>query len=146
VVNEQNDNPSENSDSQTKEYRVSEEVYNKTFQDITSFIEELNIVIQKKDYEKWLTYLTSKYITETSRIDYLNKWREDKILKEKKIVLSDLRDYFDFLVVPRRANVKLDLLEFLDDSHLYAYTIVKGEKYLLYYLINTTKGWKIDFY
>ena len=71
---------------------------------------------------------------------------KDSRLQEQNIVLHSLRDYFDNVVVPRRFHAKLNDIEFLDDSRIYAYTIIRGEKYLLYYLINSADGWKIGFY
>jgi len=122
-----------------QEFVVTEELYNQTFDDIEAVIAELNALIQAKDYDLWLTQLTDTYIEETSKSAYLSKW-----IKEPD--QRDLKTYFLEVVVSTRSKVKLDEIEFIDDSSVCAYTVYKGEKYLLYYLVKTEDGWKVDFY
>ncbi len=128
------------------EYAVSKEVYNRTFDEIRAVITELNTHIARGEYEGWLEHLTDNYVRETSRQEYLDKWKEDPELKQRGIVLRSLHDFFEYRVVPTRSRAQLDEIQFVDDSHVYAYTVLRGEKYLLYYLVKTDKGWKVDFY
>ncbi len=129
-----------------QEFTVSAEVYNRTFDEIRGVITELNTRIAKREYAGWLEHLTESYVRETSKQEYLDKWKEDPELKRRGIVLKTLRDFFDYRVVPTRSNVKLDEIQFVDDKHVYAFTVLRGEKYLLYYLVKTENGWKVDFY
>jgi hypothetical protein len=129
-----------------QEYKVTTEVYNRTFDEIRAVITELNMHIAKREYSAWLEQLTQTYVTETSKQEYLDKWKDDPELKRRGIVLKTLRDFFDYRVVPTRSNVKLDEIQFSDDRHVYAFTVLRGEKYLLYYLVKTANGWKVDFY
>ena len=76
----------------------------------------------------------------------MSRWLSDPRFKDSNITIETLNDYFTYVVVPTRSLVKLDKIEFIDDSKLYAYTEFKGEKYLLYYLVRTENGWKIGFY
>ena len=138
--------PEEKPVEEPPKFEVSEEVYKQTFGDIKSVIEELNRIIQNREYKNWLTYLTENYVKNTSRPEYLRRWQRDPRLKEKNIVLRTLKDYFDYVVVPTRSEAKLDEIEFLDDTRVYAYTVFESKKYLLYNLLRTEKGWKIDFY
>ncbi len=127
------------SEAEEEEFIVTEELYNKTFDDIEAIINELNEVIQNKEYEKWLKYLTEEYIKKTSKSEYLGKWFKDP---DKRT----LKKFFTEVVVPTRSKVKLDEIEFLDDNSVYAYIIHKEEKYLLYYLVKIEEEWKIGFY
>jgi membrane-associated HD superfamily phosphohydrolase len=136
----------EESKSEPAKFEVSEELYKQTFDDIKSIIEELNRIIRSREYKTWLTYLTEEYVENTSRPEYLRRWQKDPRLIEKNIVLRTLKDYFDYVVVPTRSQAKLDEIEFRDDTHVYAYTVFEGKTYLLYYLVKTEEGWKIDFY
>lgn len=129
-----------------EEFIITDELYEETFNDINSVINDLNKIIQRMDYDAWLTFLTDNYITETSKPSYLEKWDNDKNLQQKNIVIRSLKDYFDYLVVPRRSNVQLDEIEFKEENRVYAYTIINGVQYLLYNLLRTEDGWKIDFY
>ena len=133
------DEPIKESETEEEEFIVTEELYNKTFDDIEAIINELNEVIQNKEYEKWLKYLTEEYIEETSKSEYLGKWFKDPDRRT-------LKYFFTEVVVPTRSKVKLDEIEFLDDNSVYAYIIHKGEKYLLYYLVKMEEEWKIGFY
>ncbi len=129
-----------------QEFAVTTEVYNRTFDEIRAIIEELNGHIERSEYEKWLGYLTENYVRETSRPEYLDKWRDDPELRRRGIVLKTLKDFFVYRVVPTRSSVKLDEIQFVDDRHVYAFTVLRGEKYLLYSLVRTDTGWKVDFY
>jgi hypothetical protein len=131
---------------QAQPYTVTREVYDRTFDEIRAVILELNTHIAKREFEGWLEHLTPNYVQQSSRHEYLDKWKDDPELKRRGIVLKTLRDFFDYRVVPTRSNVKLDEIQFLDDTHVYAFTVLKGEKYLLYYLVRTDNGWKVDFY
>ncbi len=138
--------PEQKPEGKQEKFEVSEELYKQTFDDIESIIGELNRIILNREYKNWLTYLTEAYVKNTSRPEYLRRWQKDPRLKEKKIVLKTLKDYFDYVVAPTRSKAKLDEIEFNDDTHVYAYTVFQSKKYLLYNLVKTEKGWKIDFY
>jgi hypothetical protein len=128
------------------EFSVTTEVYNRTFDEIRAVIDELNRHIAGGEYEGWLEHLTQNYVRETSRPEFLDKWRDDPELKQRGIVLRTLKDFFVYRVVPTRTTAKLDEIEFVDDEHVYAFTVLRGEKYLLYSLVKTAEGWKVDFY
>ena len=138
--------PEEKPESEQEKFEVSEELYKQTFDDIESIIRELNRIINNREYKNWLTYLTEAYVKKSSRPEYLRRWQKDPRLREKKIVLRTLKDYFDYVVVPTRSEAKLDEIEFCDDTHVYAYTVFQSKKYLLYNLVKSEQGWKIDFY
>ena len=140
------DDPKQAQETQPEKFEASEELYKETFEDIEALIKELNEIIREGKYNVWLTYLTEDYIQKTSRPEYLRRWQKDPRLSERNITLHTLRDYFEYVVVPTRSRVKLDEIEFVDDHQVYAYTVFEGQKYLLYNLVKTDDGWKIDFY
>ena len=124
-----------------EEFEATEELISQTFDDIEAIIEQLNSTISKRDYDTWLTYLTENYIEKTSEQSNLDKYEPKQIEK-----LTSLKDYFDYIVVPTRSRVNLDEIEFEDDRSLFAYTVLRGQKYILYYLVKVEKDWKIEFY
>ena len=146
IKSSETEKPEEKTPKSQEEFKVTEELYKRTFEDINDVIEKLNTIIKNNEYDTWLTYLTDSYITETCKPDYLVKWQRDPRLIEKNITLRTLKDYFIYVVVPTRSQAKLDKIEFLDDTRVYAYTVFKGEQYLLYNLVKGDEGWKIDFY
>ncbi len=129
-----------------EEFVITEEIYEETFKDINNVINELNSIIQSENYDSWLNYLTEYYIIETSKPSYLEKWENDKNLQASGIIIQSLKDYFDYLVVPRRSKAQLDTIEFIDENRVYAYTIINGVQYLLYNLVRKENEWKVDFY
>jgi hypothetical protein len=123
---------------------VTKEVYEATLVDIRIFIETLNSIIRGKDYESWISYLTDEYITEVSDPAYLAKISETPVLKRRAIVLKSLKDYFLNVVVPSRANDRVDEIEFVGEDRIIAFTLnPKGERLVLYYLEKVDKLWKI---
>ena len=62
---------------------VTEEVYNKTFDEVEEFIRNLNEIIRERDYQTWLTYLSDEYIRRTSDPGYLSEQSEKPLLKKK---------------------------------------------------------------
>jgi hypothetical protein len=126
-----------------KEYAVTEAVYEEVFTDIEKLIEEMNRIIATQDFEKWKYLCTLYYLDYYSRKDVLDEISEKPLLKKYNIHLKTLHDYFSYVVVPSRANVRLDEIVFIDQSHLKAYMYIMDKKAVLYYLEKTEGQWLI---
>ena len=124
-------------------FAVSEEVYAETFEDIRQLIDDLNAIVREENYGKWLTYLTDDYITHFSSAEVLADNSNQPVLKKYKVTLSSLQDYFKWVVAPSRQNAKLDDLVFIDNEHVKAIMINKGQRTILYLLEKDGEGWKI---
>lgn len=122
---------------------VTEEFYAKTFIDIEKMILELNNIILKQDYNTWLSYLTDEYIRRFSDPENLQQISEEPKLKRYNVRLRNLRDYFNYVVVGSRQNVRLDDIVFIDSDHVKALMVIDGVPYLLYLLENINGEWKI---
>ncbi|GEM_PF-1675695 len=122
---------------------VTEKVYKKTFDEIKKIILTLNKIISDKDFDSWKDYLTDDYIKKVSNPEYLAKMSSSPILKQQGIVLQSLEDYFFYVVVPSRANARLDKIEIIDKTHVKAITIINGSPIILYRLVNVDGAWKI---
>jgi hypothetical protein len=127
----------------TEEFVVTEEVYSKTFDEIEMFIRNLNDIIRNEDYDTWLTYLSEDYKTRTSDPAYLKQQSEQPLLKKSNVHLSSLRDYFTYAVVPSRTQAQLDEIEFIDETQVRAFAMIKNTKALLYLLVRENDNWKI---
>jgi len=125
------------------QFKVSEDLYKKTFSDIEALINTLNRIISDTNFDEWKKYLTKEYIEYYSSQENLKNFSETPILKKYKIVLRSLKDYFTYVVVPSRADVQLDDISFLDDNNIKAYMKIDGEPVVLYTLINIQGNWKI---
>ncbi|MFP4430465.1 MAG: hypothetical protein ACOCW6_02795 [Spirochaetota bacterium] len=126
------------------EIEVSVEVYERTFSEIEETIAELNRVIQARDFRRWQENLTKKYVDTYSDPGMLRQVSETPILERNNIELNSLRDYFDWVVVPSRANARLDDLRFIQDDQVEAIMEVRGRQVILYQLTKVDDDWKVD--
>jgi hypothetical protein len=123
---------------------VSKQEYETTKADIQVLIQKLNDIIQGKDYDTWLSYLTEEYIKEMSDPQFLAQQSESKVLQKFNIKLRTLKDYFFYVVVPSRKSDRVDEISFIGQQHVKAYMFNdKGEKLLLYELEKINNMWKI---
>ena len=98
--------PAENS------FAISQEVYDFTLAEVRVFVDNLNSLIQKKDYNSWKAALSDEFFARISSPEFLAAASEAAVLKSKKIVLRTPNDYFLQVVVPSRSNSKVDEIEF----------------------------------
>jgi hypothetical protein len=126
-----------------QEFVVSEEVYSRTFDEIGDFIRNLNRIIRDEDFQTWLSYLSQDYIHTTSDPAFLWQQSQKPLLKQNNVELTGLEDYFFRVVVPSRNQAQLDEIEFLDENHVKAISIVRGTRVVLYLLVHEQGNWKI---
>jgi len=123
---------------------VSAEVKEMTFVDVKRLIQNLNTVIQTRNYNLWITNLTEDYLEYWSDPDTLARLSESPVLKRQNITLTSLRDYFTHVVYPSRQNDRVDDIEFIGESRIKAIIInPKGERLVLYNLEKIGDTWKI---
>ncbi len=123
---------------------VSEEVYDQTFAEVEATIGDLNRIIASRDFDAWRQYLTERYIRTYSDPRVLEQSSQSSVLVRNNIVLESLEDYFTFVVVPSRANARLDDLVFIREDTVEAIMIIGDRRYVLYLLKNVNDSWKID--
>ncbi|MBL8966798.1 MAG: hypothetical protein JNG85_07290 [Spirochaetaceae bacterium] len=112
--------------------------------DIKALIEKLNTIIQRKDYDAWLLFLTEEYKAYYTDPAVLGKISEYPVLKRAGIKLNSLKDYFAYVVFPSRQNDRVDDIEYLGASLVKAITVSpKGERQILYNLEKHGDTWKI---
>lgn len=126
-----------------REFVVTEEVYQRTFEEIEEVIAELNEIIRARDYARWERRLTAAYRDRTSHPDYLAEVSRSAALVKNGIVVRSLEDYFFQVVVPSRSSVKLDQIAFVDATHVKAITVIQGEPCILYWLVREGGTWNI---
>jgi hypothetical protein len=123
---------------------ISEETRETTKVDVQQYIANLNKIIRAKDYRGWVSNLGEEYFAEKSSKEYLAQVSQTARMKTQKIVLNTPQDYFLNVVVPSRANDRVDDIDFVSPSRVKAYTIdAKGQKLRLYDLERADDGWKI---
>ena len=123
---------------------ISQEVFDSTKVEVQQFIEDLNKIIRNKNYDIWVSHLGNDYFAEKSSSEYLAQISEQPRLKTQKIVLRSPQDYFLHVVVPSRANDRVDDIEFISPTRVKAYTVTpNGQRLRLYDLENSGNTWKI---
>jgi len=125
-------------------FEVSDEIYQTTFDETEKLIKELNAIISKRNYDLWKKYLSQTYILTYNNKENLKAFAEVPLLKENGIELNNLRDYFNWVVVPSRSNAKVDDIVFDNETHITAYTTFKDQKGKLYQLEKIDGTWKIS--
>jgi len=130
------------------------ESYEEVFNEVKAFIENLNIIIQSKNYNKWKEALSKERYNEISSREFLTTTSNMTSMRRRGIVLKKPEDYFNYVVVPSRANSQVDKIEILDNNRVRAiYMSVKktGENeervetipLLVYELAKTGDTWTI---
>ena len=128
---------------QAEQFVVTQEVYSRTFEEIERFVARLNEIIHRADYATWVTFLSAQYVDRTSDPRYLKEQSEKPLLKQNKVQLRSLRDYFEQVVVPSRVQASVDEIEFIDETRVKAITTFRNTRAVLYLLVREDGKWKI---
>ena len=127
-----------------EEFVVTEEIYQQTFEDVETLIARINDTVIAQDYDTWLTYLTEDYINYYSDRDLLAELSDDLAKSTGyKVRLRSLKDYFRYVVVNSRIDVKLDRIEFIDEYKVTAEAIINDTPYVLYFMEKIDGTWKV---
>ena len=127
---------------------ISRAQYDSTMEEVRQFIDNLNRIISSKNYNSWRSALSQEYFNEISSPEYLQHMSDQPAMKSQRIVLKTAQDYFTHIVVPSRANSRVDEIVFVDRNRVKAYTINtnrQGEeqRLRLYDLEKIGNSWKI---
>jgi hypothetical protein len=122
---------------------ITKEEYDSAKADVKQFIQKLNGIIRAKNYTGWVSYLSAEYFSHISSREYL-----DRINRTFNLQLTSARDYFTRVVVPSRANDRIDNTEidiqYVAQNKVIAFTVSqKGDRIRLYDLEKTDEGWTI---
>jgi hypothetical protein len=129
-------------------FKVSKEQYTSTKEDVQHFIEGLNQIIRKRDYNSWKASLSPEYFNKISSPENLEQLSEQPAMKTRRITLKTAEDYFINVVVPSRANSRVDDIEFIGENRVKAFTVITNtageeQRLRLYDLEKTGNIWKI---
>jgi len=103
--------------------RVSQAYYESTRVEVQQFIEDLNRIISNRNYNAWRAALSPEYFAEISSPENLKRISDTPGMKTRGIVLRTPQDYFTHVVVPARANLRVDDIEFISLNRVKAFTI-----------------------
>jgi len=103
--------------------RVSQQHYTSTRDEVRGFIENLNRIITSRNYEQWKSCLSEEYFEEISSQKNLQEISAQPAMRTRRIVLRTPEDYFQYVVVPSRADLRVDDIEFVSMNRVKAFTI-----------------------
>jgi len=128
---------------------VSQAQHDSTLDEVKRFIGNLNDIISKKNYNSWKATLSQNYFKEISSSQFLKQVSDSPAMKTRNIVLRTPEDYFDNVVVPSRADSRVDDIEFIDINRVKAFSIIKNnrtgeeQRLVLYDLEKVGNSWLI---
>jgi len=128
--------------------RVTRQQYDTTRDEVQRFIEELNRIIRNKNYDAWRARLSQEYFAEISSKEHLQQVSEQPAMRTRRIVIRTAEDYFIHVVVPSRANLRVDDIEFISRNRVKAFTVTKNkageeQRLRLYDLEKIGNSWRI---
>ena len=109
--------------------------------EMEKIVENLNRITASKDYSQWLKLLSEEYKQQYSQALTLQKVSE--ALPVKGIKLKSLRDYFTYVFVPSRQNVRVDDIKFVSPTRVDVIMKQANVSLLVYGLENIDGTWKL---
>ena len=122
--------------------KITKQDYHETKNELKVIVEALNKVAATSDYTKWLTFLSETYKREFSSTTTLNKTVAN--LKKKNVTgfkLQNLQDYFKYVFVASRQNIRVDDIEFISPVRVNVLMLTGGKKLLVYDLEKINGRW-----
>lgn len=120
---------------------ITKETYDQTKTEMEKIVEKLNRITAAKDYTQWITFLSKEYQQQYSQALTLKKVSE--ALPVKGIKLKSLRDYFMYVFVPSRQNVRVDDIQFVSPTRVDVIMKQANVSLLVYGLENVDDNWKL---
>jgi hypothetical protein len=126
--------------------------YISTKAEVQRLIGDINKIINNGSYDMWRPLLSEEYFAKISAPEFLQQISELPAMKSQKIVLKTPREYFYNVVLPSRANSRIDYssidIEFISENRVKAFTITTNkagetQQNRLYDLEHFGNSWKI---
>jgi len=122
--------------------KITKQDYHDTKNELKVIVEALNKVAATSDYTKWLTFLSETYKREFSNAATLDRTVAN--LKKKNVTgfkLQNLKDYFKYVFVASRQNIRVDDIEFISPVRVNVLMITAGKRLLVYDLEKINGRW-----
>lgn len=126
----------------TTDVNVSRDVFADDKQRILQIISEMEVIMQNRDYGKWL-----KYITPASAAYYQNQrnlTRASERLPYKGMTMKNLQDYFRLVFIPARKGRIVDEIRYISEDYVKAVQVQNSEDIVYYYFRKANGSWMID--
>lgn len=126
---------------------ISQAYYEQSLAEIVSFLNTIDAIIKKADFDAWQKHCSEAYLNYYSQPEVLNELSQRPLLKSQNLKLFTLKDYFFKVFIPSRlelGNYQIDKLEFINPTRVKVLALINNTSYLLYFLEKDDKNnWKI---
>jgi hypothetical protein len=127
---------------QFDEVPITKQTFENTKTEMQMVVEKLNKITYERDYQSWLGWLSDDYYNTYS--DPATLETVSASLPTKGMKLHNLKDYFNYVFVPSRQNMRVDNIQFVSPTRVYVIMeIMPGSPAAIYILEKTKQGWKL---
>jgi len=127
---------------------ISQAYYDQSLAEIISFLNTIDAIIKKADFEAWQKHCSEAYLKHYAHPEVLKELSQRPMLKTQNLKLKTLKDYFLQVFIPSRlelGNLTIDKLEFITPTRVKVLVRINNASYLLYLLEKDDKNnWKIS--
>ncbi len=121
---------------------ITKQTFKNTKSEIQLVVEDLNKITFSKNFESWQNYLTDEYRKNFSDLAILEKVSAS--LPVKNVQLRTLKDYFTYVFVPSRQNMRVDDIQFVSPTRVYVIMEIAPKSPAAIYILEKTSGkWKL---
>lgn len=121
---------------------ITKETFKTTKTELETVVNDLNRVTFSRDYNRWLTFLSDEYRTTFSDPAVLAEVSAN--LPIKGIQLKTIKDYFNYVFVPSRQNMRVDDIKFVSPTRVYVIMeISPGSTAAIYIIEKFGEQWKL---
>lgn len=120
-----------------KDEIIPPDVFENDKKDILQIIEDLAEIMVKKDYKRWVKYISPQSLEYWQNSNNLNT--VSSRLPVKGITLKTMEDYFKMVFIPSRMNVTVDEIRYISSTSVKVVQ-VKGEQDIICYYFEKIKG------
>lgn len=121
--------------------QITKETYNQTKAEIEKLVNQLNRITATKNYNQWISFLSANYRQQYAQASTLKMVSE--ALPVKGIRLKSLEDYFTYVFVPSRQNVRVDDIRFVSATRVDVIMKQGNVSLLIYGIENIDGNWKL---
>jgi len=117
---------------------VSKKEFTDDKNEILEIISELALIMETQDTITWLNY-----IDDESKNYYKNPVNLRKVqqrLRDKRIELKTIEDYFKYVWIPARQNSHIDEIRYISKTHVNAVQVREEQADLVYYKFKKENG------
>lgn len=126
---------------------ITKKDYIDTKLEVELVVKELNKITENSDYDAWLGYLSDEYrerYSDKAVLKDISKRLSGKGLAFNAINLNTLHDYFKYIFVPSRKNIRVDDIVFTSAMAVNVMmNVTRTERRYVYTLERQKNGWKI---